>query len=138
VRYLSEPGESLLFALKSPFVVEGAPNVFIETIKRGEGDTFEPDDFDWDNQSTTTIVLRMYEAFGGHAHAQLKIASHIPIFKAYIANLLEDNGDELNVMRTSHPEDTDAVVELDFRGFEVKTVKVVVGHEKVSPLAVQK
>jgi len=132
VRYLSELSESVLFTLKSPFVVKGAPNVFLETIKRGEDDNFGSKDADPNNRSsTTTVILRMYEAFGGHAHAQLRIASHLPISKAYLTNLLEDEGDELNVTRTNGPEETMAL-QLDFRGFEVKTVKIIIGHGRSS------
>ena len=47
-----------------PFSVSGAHNVFLETIKRGEDDDFK-------NGTNTTIVLRLYEAFGGKlAHWQ--------------------------------------------------------------------
>ncbi|KII92975.1 glycoside hydrolase family 38 protein [Plicaturopsis crispa FD-325 SS-3] len=124
VRYL--PGndiEATLASLKTPFIIEGAPNVFLETIKRGE------DDFEAKGISTTTVVLRLYEAFGGHGQAKLKIASHIPVSKAFVTNLLEDEGDELNIMRVDDTEQTAAELKLDFRGFEVKTVKLVIGSD---------
>jgi alpha-mannosidase len=130
VRYLKEEDDiSLLSSLRSPFVVQGARNVFLETVKRGEDDNFGLKDFDWANEATTfTIVLRLYEAFGGHARAHLKIARHIPVSRAYITNLLEDEGDELNLGRVDNSEESAAVITLDFHGFEVKTVKLVIGY----------
>ncbi|KAI0799601.1 glycosyl hydrolases family 38 N-terminal domain-containing protein [Irpex lacteus] len=68
-----------------PFTVQDANNVFLETVKRGELDHF----------AFTSIILRLYEAYGGHARATLKIAESIPVAKAYITNLLEDEEEEL-------------------------------------------
>ena len=96
--------------------------MFLETIKRGEDD----------KHGVTTIVLRLYEAFGGHAKAQLKIARQIPLAKAYITNLLEDDGDALQIKRTADGEDGDATLALDFHGFEVKTVKLYIGSSATS------
>jgi alpha-mannosidase len=53
-------------AKSSPFSVHGAANVMLETIKRGEDDLFEMD-------GKRTIILRLYEQFGGHAEAILKM-----------------------------------------------------------------
>lgn len=112
-------------ALKSPFTVEGARNVFLETVKRGENDDFKTKDAE-----TVTVILRLYEAFGGHAQAQLRIANHLGVTKAYITNLLEDHEDELNILRSSDGEATASILKLDFRGFEVKTVKLVLKNQK--------
>lgn len=102
---------------KSPFVVEGASNVILETIKRGEDD----------KDGVTTVVLRLYEAFGGHAKAQLKIAPQIPVAKAYITNLLEDDGEALQIQCGTDEEQADVSLALDFHSFEVKTVKLYIG-----------
>ncbi|KAJ7856154.1 alpha-mannosidase [Mycena leptocephala] len=67
----------------SPFDVKGAPNVFLETVKRGEDDSFK-------SGGKTTVVLRIYETFGGHAQAQLRIAGGLGVEAAYETNLLED------------------------------------------------
>ncbi|KAL0956195.1 hypothetical protein HGRIS_002352 [Hohenbuehelia grisea] len=115
----SSPGQVTLF--KSPFVVEGASNVFLETIKRGEDDIFGQSA----KSAVTTVVLRLYEAFGGHARAQLRISSDVPVAKAYISNLLEDEEQELRVHNGGYGAPSDGYVKLDFHGFEVKTVKLV-------------
>lgn len=50
----------------SPFSVHGAQNVFLETIKRGEDDNLN-------DEKKRTIILRLYEQFGGHARATVRM-----------------------------------------------------------------
>lgn len=97
--------------------------MFLETVKRGDDDSHGLKD-------SQTVVLRLYEAYGGHGQAKLKIASHVPVHKAFVTNLLEDELDELNIMRADDTEETAAVLKLDFRGFEVKTVKLIIGTKE--------
>ncbi|KAF0408010.1 glycoside hydrolase family 38 protein [Gigaspora margarita] len=59
---------------KSYFTVEGAPNVILDTVKRAE--------------DSDEIVLRLYEAFGGHATAKLQ--SSFSFERLYETNILED------------------------------------------------
>lgn len=125
VRCLPSGSIDPMTPLKAPFVVEGARNVFLETIKRGEYDTFNRlVNFD-DNDSTSTIVLRLYEAFGGHAQVKLIVSHHLPLVKAFTTNLLEDEDEELYVLREQN--DSRCELSFTFRGFEVKTVKLVLG-----------
>jgi alpha-mannosidase len=121
---VAEGTESSLLNLKLPFIVEGARNVFFETVKRGD-DNFETKSF-----KATTIILRLYEAFGGHAQARLRISNYLPVVRAYTINLLEngDEDNELNTMRADDAQTTAAVLKLDFRAFEVKTVKLVLAE----------
>lgn len=46
--------------------VENAPNVILETIKRGDDDKHSKD-------AEKSVVLRLYEAYGGHAHAKIRM-----------------------------------------------------------------
>ena len=70
------------------FLVSGAHNVTLETIKRGDDDNV--------TGSGPKTVLRLYETYGGHATVRLLIPASIGIEKAIITNLLEDdNEDEL-------------------------------------------
>jgi alpha-mannosidase len=130
VRCLPDGADTMLRSLKSPFILKGARNVFLETVKRGD------DDFGGKSKATT-IILRLYEAFGGHARAQLWVSSHLPISKAYITNLLEDEDtdDELNVICANDPQTMAAMLKLDFRAFEVKTVKLVLKEHAGAPLS---
>jgi alpha-mannosidase len=127
---LPDGADATLESLKSPFVLKGARNVFLETVKRGD------DDFG-NKSKATTVILRLYEAFGGHGQAQLWISNHLPISKAYITNLLEDEDtdDELNVMCADDPQTMAVMLKLDFRAFEVKTVKLVLKEHAGAPLS---
>ncbi|KIJ61767.1 glycoside hydrolase family 38 protein [Hydnomerulius pinastri MD-312] len=103
-------------ASRAPFWLDGSSNVFLETIKRGEDDDFGP------NGTTKTVVLRLYEAFGGHGRVELRIAPHLHVINAYTTNLLEDRKSELALVPDAQ---SHTALKLDFRGFEVKTVKLV-------------
>jgi alpha-mannosidase len=116
-----------LSSLKPPFFVEGTRNVFLETIKRGEYDTFDrPANFE-DKNFTSTIILRLYEAFGGHAQVKLVVSPHLPVVKAFTTNLLEDEDEELYILRDPDGNVSRCELSFSFRGFEVKTVKLVLG-----------
>jgi len=104
---------------KAPFIVENAPNVHLETIKRGDDDTFSAN-----SKAQRTIVLRLYEAYGGHARANLRITSQLPISEASLVNLLEEEVEVLEKC-TNKEGDDDTVLTLDFRGFQVITVKLI-------------
>lgn len=120
------PGHNAGYIAPSlPFWLEGAPNIFLETIKRGEDD-FEP------NASGTTVILRMYEAFGGHGSVKLNVGKHVPVKRAYLTNILEDTKGELGLVSTTGVHST---LMLEFRSFEVKTVKLVLETKKsdISP-----
>jgi alpha-mannosidase len=106
---------------RPPFRVTGAPNVILETIKRGESD-FEKHHAS--PSSVSTVVLRIYEAYGGHARAKLHVYQSLNVIRAFETNLLEDEERELGIMNNSTT--GAATFTLDFRGFEVKTVKLVV------------
>jgi alpha-mannosidase len=110
---------------QSPFVVEGGHNVFLETVKRGEDDDFLRAD------AASSMVLRLYEAYGGHAKVRLRISGHLRVSKAILTNLLEDEVDELNLLSTDNEEDATTFIRLNFRGFEVKTLKLWTGAPDV-------
>ena len=103
------------------FALEGARNVFLETVKRGEYDDYSA------QSSNVAVVLRMYEAYGGHAQATLRVGSHIPVARAYVTNLLEDETEELQLLRVEDDALGGATLKLTFHAFEVKTVKLVIG-----------
>lgn len=55
-----------------PFKVEGADNVLLETIKRGEGD-FDTLTHVEQRQAPKSVVLRLHEHMGGRATAKLAV-----------------------------------------------------------------
>lgn len=107
---------------KPPFSIRGAPNVVIETVKRGEDDSFEKTL----SKQPKTLILRLYEAFGGHAQAFLRVSGMLNVNKAFETNLLEDNLLEQPIFQAhENGDDGDTEMKLDFRGFEIKTIKLV-------------
>lgn len=50
----------------NPFHVANAPNVILETVKRGEDDVHS-------EGNTQTLILRLFEQYGGHANAILQM-----------------------------------------------------------------
>ncbi|KAJ7467473.1 glycoside hydrolase family 38 protein [Mycena latifolia] len=110
----------------SPFAIRGAPNVFLETIKRGEDDTADA----LGTGAGGTIVLRL---------AQLRVAGGLGVERAYVTNLLEEAAEdrELNMLRVEGTRGSELGIDLAFRGFEVKTVKLVLGSGKVAKKGVR-
>ncbi len=112
-----------------PFALFGRDHsVFLETFKRG--------DLDSDADGKRTIVLRLYEAYGGHASVDLQV--NVPgVIAAYSTNLLEDDdGAEALALEAPKAEAAEKlplsgglIVPLAFRGFEVKTIKLVLAKE---------
>ncbi|KAF5347291.1 hypothetical protein D9756_009971 [Leucocoprinus leucothites] len=124
---------------KSPFTISGARNVILETVKRGEDDDFASS-ISTSDSGPVTVILRLYEAFGGHAKVQLNIVRHVSVAKAFVTNLLEDEEQELSVTRVDGSgssdntnDDPGCSMPLSFRGFEVKTIKLVTGAPSPSP-----
>jgi alpha-mannosidase len=76
------------FMYKTPFALEGpgSANIILETIKRGDDDDFscpapsgaepepEPEpEAEAKKNETQTVVLRLYEAYGGSTRAKLRM-----------------------------------------------------------------
>ncbi|WWD21813.1 hypothetical protein CI109_106301 [Kwoniella shandongensis] len=104
-------------ALKfNPFAVIGAPNVVLDTVKRGEADR-------QGDGRTKTVVLRLFERLGGHAQPTLRVRG-MRVRQAAVTNILEDKGVPLGI----ESGDVEGVVCLSFdmRGFEIKTIKLYI------------
>ena len=130
VRSVLNGGAIAATVLHPPFVLFGRdPSVFLETIKRGDLDADRKD-------GHRTIVLRLYEAYGGHTTVGIQI--NVPgVVAAYETNLLEDDAgaETLTLERTTGekegqpPSGETLSIRLAFRGFEVKTVKLVLSKK---------
>ena len=76
------------------------PNLILDTVKRAE--------------DSDALVLRLYEAHGARGVAHLSL--RLPFESAVSANVLEDDGDELEV--------EDGAVVLPYRPHQLLTVKI--------------
>ena len=88
--------------ISASFLEVDAPNVIVEAVKKAE----DGDD----------IIVRLYEAEHKAAHARVRFG--FPIRAASEVNLMEEEPAPLSVRRDG--------ITLDFRPFEIKTVRVTV------------
>jgi alpha-mannosidase len=96
---------------RNPFEIVGAPNVVLETVKRGEAD----------REEGQSVVLRLVERRGGQASVRL-VVHKLHVNKAEIVNILEDHVEPLQIAESSLDGRTELL--LGMRGFEIKTVKL--------------
>ncbi|CAG8529788.1 12341_t:CDS:10 [Funneliformis caledonium] len=89
------------FNVKSYFTISNAPNVILDTVKRAE--------------DSDGIILRLFEAYGGHAKAIL--TSSLPLENIYETNILEDHTCLIN-----YNQQDGAVIK--FNPFQVITLKM--------------
>ncbi|GMK54493.1 hypothetical protein CspeluHIS016_0110790 [Cutaneotrichosporon spelunceum] len=101
----------------NPFRIENARNVFLETVKRGEDDVHAEGE-------EQTLILRLFEQFGGHANAVLQITG-LAVAKAELVNIMEDHMEDLKVSSAGpNSSSDDSEIKLRFRGYEIKTVRL--------------
>lgn len=100
--------------VRGPFRVAGAPNVLLDTVKRGDDDDF------LSSSSSQSVICRLYESKGGHAKATL--VTTLPVVKATIVDLLERHIEDLELVSSQQDEKTS--IQIPFRGFQIVTVKL--------------
>ncbi|KAJ2828124.1 Glycoside hydrolase, 38 vacuolar alpha mannosidase [Coemansia erecta] len=89
------------------FSLSGARNVVLDTVKRAEDDEH-------------SYIVRMYEAYGGHARALL--TTRLPFSSVHKVNILEepmDGPDGADIERLAHS----AALEVSLKPFEVVSLK---------------
>jgi len=108
---------------KGPFRVEGAPNVILDTVKRGEDDDYLSKKGS-SGSPGKTVICRLYESKGGHARATL--VTSLPVKSATVVDLLERKLHDVNVVASVSGSKSDSrkKIQLAFRGFEIVTVKL--------------
>ncbi len=89
-------------SLDYSFLCVDRANIFVDTVKPAE-------------DGSADLVLRLYEAKKAAGKAKLHLS--LDGFRAYACDMLENVMEELPV--------ADGTLELDFRAFEVKTVRIV-------------
>ncbi|KAJ7816214.1 hypothetical protein B0H14DRAFT_3744116 [Mycena olivaceomarginata] len=80
----------------------------------------------------TTVVLRLYEAFGGHAQTQLRIAGGLGVEAAYETNLLEDIARMVGGVRERKVRAPSAAVAVREEGYEGEDVRMPPAGDKAA------
>lgn len=111
--------------VKGPFQVESAPNVILDTVKRGEDD-----DYLSKKSSGMSVICRLYESKGGHAVASL--VTSLPVKSASIVDLLERKIADVEVVSFGDEDKgkKQKKIQLAFRGFQIVTVKLELDVER--------
>lgn len=122
VGHKSASRESSRASLLSPLHIEGAPNLVLDTIKRGEDD----EDVSTGNlpaKSGHSIIVRVYDALGGKSKGVLTW-NHLDVKGVFRTNALEDEEEDLkgSMLQTATGKKG---VKIEIRAFEVATFKLV-------------
>ncbi|KAJ2300220.1 Glycoside hydrolase, 38 vacuolar alpha mannosidase [Coemansia sp. RSA 353] len=92
------------FSIMPFFTLSGDSSVVLDTVKAAE-----------DNSSQ--VVVRMYEAYGGHA--RVKLSTKLRVTRVQLTNILEEHVEDAKLVVLGSKRSVD----LAFKPFEVKTVK---------------
>ncbi|EEP82819.1 hypothetical protein UREG_07684 [Uncinocarpus reesii 1704] len=95
----------------------GAPNLILDTIKRGEDDE-DVSRGELEQRSSRSIILRIYDSMGGKSRGTIEV--RLPIRKVYKCNLLEDDLESLKVEEGKNV----SKIDIELRPFEVATYRL--------------
>ena len=114
--------------LAMPFKLDAPQSVVLDTVKRGQDDP----------QGHRSVILRIYEQFGGQANGTLTMcvldcalsvdlahvvpSSCLTPKRVELVNLMEDHISDLD--RVEVCDEAAYTVGLSLRGYEIKTVKI--------------
>jgi alpha-mannosidase len=102
-------------SLLSSFKITGSPQIILDCVKRGEDDS-DVSVGALPTRKGQSIILRVYDSLGGKSKAVLTWGD-IPVKSVYKTNALEDDGDELDIIKGRG-------VEIEVRAFEVATYRL--------------
>jgi len=109
------PSPSSISSLLSSFKIAGSPSLVLDTIKRGEDDA----DVSVGGLATRkgqSVIVRIYDSLGGKSKAVLTWGD-VPVKSVYKTNLLEDDGEGLDIIKGQG-------VEIEVGAFEVVTYRL--------------
>jgi len=103
-------------SLLSSFSIEGAPNLIIDCVKRGEDDE-DVSAGELPKRKGRSIIVRLFDSLGGKSRGVLNWGD-IPVKTAWKTNVLEDDLEEVKIASTGKG------VEIEVRAFEVATYRL--------------
>lgn len=113
----SHPNPHSIRPLLSALHISGAPNLILDTIKRGEDDE-DVSRGELLMRKGRSIICRVYDAMGGKSKGVLGWGK-LPVKKVVKCNLLEDDGDSVRILEDG------SGAEIEVRAFEVATFRLV-------------
>ncbi|KAK9476775.1 glycosyl hydrolases family 38 N-terminal domain-containing protein [Lipomyces japonicus] len=105
----------------STFSIDNNSNIILSNIKRGEDDE-DVSLGDLPVKKGQSVYLRVYDAIGGKTKSV--ISTTLPVKKAFYANLLEDELDEIEVEAEKVGKKVITKIPVSLRAFEVSTIKI--------------
>jgi alpha-mannosidase len=123
---LNAQSSALDSSLLNPFHIYGAPNLVLDTIKRGEDDE-DVSRGELPVKTGHSIILRIYDSLGGKSKAVLTWGD-VDVKKVIKVNALEDEEGEpliINNMRVGVEDAEEKGVPIEIRAFEVASYKLV-------------
>ncbi|KAJ5712725.1 hypothetical protein N7493_009193 [Penicillium malachiteum] len=97
--------------------IHGGSSIILDVVKRGEDD----EDVSVGGlpvRPGRSVILRSYESLGGKARGTIR--STLPVKRVWKCNILEDDGEELEIQET----DEGIAVDIELRAFEVATFRL--------------
>lgn len=140
------PSSTTSSALLNPFHLTGAPNLILDTIKRGEDDvdvlpssnlahSFPLSRKHGHSKPKHTVVVRVYDAMGGKSRAVLGWHEDVKVERVVKVNALEDEvegEDELTILDVGVSGEGEGRkekgVRIEVRAFEVATYMLVLAE----------
>jgi len=122
---LHAPPSAMHSGLLNPFHIYGAPNLVLDTIKRGEDDE-DVSRGELPIKKGHSIILRIYDSLGGKSKGVLTWGD-VDVKKVIKVNALEDEeGEPLDIsdMRVGAEEVKEKGVPIEIRAFEVASYKL--------------
>jgi len=116
LKVASHPSPSTVSPLLSSIRISGAPNLVIDTIKRGEDDE-DVSRGELPKRKGRSVVCRVYDAMGGKSKGVLEWGV-LPVKKVTKCNVLEDDEDEIQIASDGKG------IEIEIRAFEVATFRL--------------
>ncbi|KAK3044736.1 hypothetical protein LTS18_000493 [Coniosporium uncinatum] len=110
----SHPAPNAVKDLLSSFRVVGDEAIVLDTVKRGEDDE-DVSRGALPKRKGRSVIVRVYDSLGGRARGRLQWGS-IPVKKAWKCNVLEDDGEEMEIGKGG--------MDIDVRAFEVATFRL--------------
>jgi alpha-mannosidase len=123
---LNDQPSALDSSLLNPFHIYGAPNLVLDTIKRGEDDE-DVSRGELPVKTGHSVILRIYDSLGGKSKGVLTWGD-VDVKKVIKVNALEDEEGEpliINNMRVGVEDAEEKGVPIEIRAFEVASYKLV-------------